>query len=626
MSIERSTFFSASIRNVLRQLARVLVVLLLTCPAYARNANYRLCFPDVTWFGGAAPVIDGNVSGDTGWRGAFRYIFDNKTNGTTLPNVIAQGIKDPNNIYLSFELHKSDDFNDSDVIVLTFDPTGDTKAMRRLNIYPVSTGQGVGNNLPPRQVDFWIDQATWNGSPASLPQWLNPLATQTNLRLSTAIAGSDRAYFLELKIPLTGADSFPLPAGDFGLYLNGIRIINGGTQAAEDSWPPPPDTALIGPIVTNTPTADTWGNGNLAGGPCNGVFITSQANDITANGGTTLLNFPDGDPTDPNDPNNPKDTNSFSVVVHNSTVSNQGVAPQIPPTFYIENYGLPSLWQQIPTGNNPAPADDIDPGSTKTFQTSPWLITDPTRLQNFHNNPHQCVMVQLDAHPPSHKAPTCNVTNPPPECSKALIVNNAAVQNMNFPSVAQGKMLRGFVAQIATKGYALPAGATHQIIDLQLRTQEVPIYNPERPVGERAAAAKGPPQSLIWAANGYRHSGEFITINNTKYEIANGIGAFGYGLSYDGKAPPKWRFQFFGERGTQLEQPTANTYRVHIPQGEVGYVNVAFEGDDNAPAGGPVESPPVPPNRIWWWIIALALIIAIVFLLIGWLLGRRAHA
>src|SRR6266481_6375695 len=77
----------------------------LMMPASARNANYRLCFPSVTWFGGGSPVVDGNISGDAGWRGGVRYIFDNMTNGTPLSNVIVQGIKDAGNLYLSFAVH-----------------------------------------------------------------------------------------------------------------------------------------------------------------------------------------------------------------------------------------------------------------------------------------------------------------------------------------------------------------------------------------------------------------------------------------------------------------------------------------------------------------------------------------
>lgn len=599
-------------------------LVLAPCPAAARNTNFRFCAPSITWFANASPTPDGDSTTDPGWRGALRYVFDNNTNGTPLPNVVFQTVRDATNLYLSFEVHKSEDFADSDMIVLTFDPTGTAADRRRLHIYPVTTGQGAAVNVPPRQIDYWLDSSTWSGAVTPLPSWLTPLATQANLRLTTAISGTDRAYFLELKIPVTGTDSFPLPAsGDFGLYLNVIRVIGG--KAVENAWPP--DTMIIGAVNTNTPAESTWGNGTIGAATCKGVGITSV--DITANGGGTILNIPG--------------PNSFSAKVHNETVNSAGnpvMAPQIVATFSIADFGITNVWRQIPVGHNPALPQDIAASSTATFQPDDWTITGAD-VTNYQAHPHQCVMVSLDARPPS-TAGACAVTTgtvPPLECRDALIVNNAAVQNMDFITVSPKKFSRGAMAEIQTKGWAHVAGRAEQVFDLHVRTQAVL----QRPVAVETFVA--PSSGQIWTVHGYRDTGEVVTIGDKQFPVAASAGAFGYGLRYDSaEVQPKWRYQLFGERGNRLENTALDAYRIRIPNDQVGYLNVAFEGDDEAGVGGPVEAgpptttpappttvpsttlpsppttlphpPPAPDGHSWFWVIVLLLIIIVLIVIL----------
>ncbi len=354
----------------------------------------------------------------------------------------------------------------------------------------------------------------------------------------------------------------------------GIRCdANNVATAAEDSWPPPPDTSLLFDIVTNTPDPNTWGNGNLAGGPCNGVYINNA--DITVNSGTTQLNFPPG-------------SNTFVANVHNNTVSGTGVAqtaPQVQATFFIANFGFPQQqqWTQIPTGNNPPPAQDIGANATQAFTTSPWTVS-AADLPTYQANPHQCVMVMLDALPASPQ--------------KALIVNNAAVQNMDFPTVQPHRIFRGFVAEIATAKFERPEGRDRQIIDLLVRTREVAVSK-ER--GMELAHAKVGRGGLLWTVDGYRHTSKSIVIGGKKFEVVTSIGAFGYGLRYASKTAPKWRYQLFGERGSKLVpgkySGRYNTYQMQIPHGRSGFVNVAIEGDAKTPTGGPVEKPSDQPPR-----------------------------
>src|SRR5690349_8751754 len=78
-------------------MASLLLVILASTTAMA-GAGDKLCFPTTVWFGAGAPTIDGNIDGDTGWRGAFKYKFDN---GTTAADVEVQGIRTSTDIYLS---------------------------------------------------------------------------------------------------------------------------------------------------------------------------------------------------------------------------------------------------------------------------------------------------------------------------------------------------------------------------------------------------------------------------------------------------------------------------------------------------------------------------------------------
>jgi len=575
-----------------------LLLMLGSSPALlAQNKNYNLCFPNTAWFGLGSPTIDGNIdqgagAADLGWRGGFRYVFDNRVNGTVLPNATVLGVQDATDIYLGFEFHTAVS-NSNDAIMIAYDPTGNVADQRLMTIYPF-VGGGTATNVPPSTApDYYVGGNNFpgaGGSTAPAPAWL-----AANLRISTSASTGDYLYSVEIKIPLTGTDAWAKPnnpnaggSGAFGLYLNVIRVIVSGGQgsADEDSWPPPPDTQLAtGALIP--PTNTTWGVGTVnTGATCNGVSVAS----ISANGGTTNLNLT----TD----------NNFSIVVQNSTVNAQTgaskavgtavLAPQIFPTLYLENYGIPNIADlsvKVPAAaGNPAAPHDIPASGTYNFAIGPWNIPaqdpgDLTGPTGFEAVPHRCAVVILDAKPPSTDA-SCGSATQTPWCYHANIVNNAAIVNMNFPTVSTGKMWRGPIAIIATKGY-VPINENEQIFDLQIRTQAVTPQE-YRPEALARAAVNLPPQSLIWTAHGYRHTGKTITIHGTTYQIATLAGSFGFGLKYEG-AQPAWRYQFFGENGDTLEQPdkNKNSYRMHIPQGKEGYVNATFEGDPQAGSGGP---------------------------------------
>ncbi|HEU0216906.1 MAG TPA: hypothetical protein VFQ90_09600, partial [Stellaceae bacterium] len=601
----------------------------------------------LTWFGGSSPPPIDGTSSAIGWRGSWAQDFGANTNGTPSPEIVMQGINDDSFLYLSFEVHKTvdpaagQDFDTADAIYVAYDPTPantvqnhqDITGRRLVVLFPVKPGDGTMNASqgPAQPPELYVGDATVPGSnywtfQTQLPSWLT--APYSNVQLkTTAGASGDYVYTINLKIPLdTSPGDFAKPAsGNFGIYMNVIRVWQGpSAQAVEAAWPPYPDTAHVGNAsYTNTPDPSTWAGGSFATGTCNGgngVNISSV--DITANNNGTQLN-PPGTP------------NTLSALAHNNTLNGSGhavIAPQVIATFSSAPFGMPPQFTQIQldqnaTQPNPTLPSDIPPGATKTFTTGNWTLPQGTP-------DHVCVMVKLSGKPPSTCSTadcanntdhlTCSGPNAPAACFNNVFVNSAAVANMHYGSIGNGLIFHGQIADIGTAGYKLVAGQDYQLIDLRPRLQPIFIREgrPERATAT-AQQSVGPTQSLLWSVHGYRHTGEFIEIHKKRYEIVDDIGSYGYGVTYTGQATPKWRYQIFGERGSELNRVNATTYQIRIANGRSGFVGTAIEGDDAAGTGGPTE-----PGKgdggthWWWWCLIIALIAALIFLIVGLLIGR----
>src|SRR5438105_4457350 len=170
-------------------------VTLAACPPPAPappNPNL-LCFPQVSGvpnFGGP-PTIDGRLSGLTpapefGWTGSMRYTFGN---GTQTPNAAVQGVRDANNLYLSFEVNfaSAPDVKDGILIVLRptkNDPTND----RRMFIAPFQNGVSPAPNTPAsvQSVSYWVDSTNdgWNDiNQAAHTPAVNPAFLFNNLQV-----------------------------------------------------------------------------------------------------------------------------------------------------------------------------------------------------------------------------------------------------------------------------------------------------------------------------------------------------------------------------------------------------------------------------------------------------------
>lgn len=418
-------------------------------PPTTHNTKYRICFQQATGvpYNNNAPNINGDVLGDLGWTHAFRYVAEN---GSTVAEAAMQGIKDGNNLLLSFEVSKDVTFDAEDVIVLAIDPNGTSGNYRRLHITPFAAGTaGSASNIqiPAAQIKYWN---AGNGTPGG---WGAPAAAPpASLKafVSRTAAGANSTWSVELT--LSTAD-FGIPASNyFGLYFSVFKVNGSNFNYTESRWPPA--ATLSGPLSTDleigTPDQSQWGNATLGNAVCNGVYFGSS--DISTNQSpphVISLNKP----------------NNFYVKVHNSTLDASGNAMDahnIQATFKIANFGLPSLpqWQVIPVsgnvGTNPtALLPTITGNSFASIPTGSWTLTPAESADYAPPNQHQCILVELD------------LTDP-----DTLFINRSTWNNMEFQTTSSPF---DETAVIGTEGYELPSGQdAHEFILREYR------YNTEQ--------------------------------------------------------------------------------------------------------------------------------------------------
>lgn len=359
-------------RTYLRS-ALVIATLVAVLPAVARNANNQLCFPLVQWFGGASPNINTPVNADSGWSGALRYVFGN---GTPTPDVVVQGIRDNNNLYISIEAHNMQSWDQSNVVTLAFDSGNGAANMQRVVIYPVQVGTTTERTSPGvvGPVEYSQDSSNWQNMNCDAPHhcvgspgWLVPsniLVTYTcDKDSNNNCATNGFNWTLAVKLPITAAlpnanetltNAITVPnAGLFGFYVNVLRVVDTNGTGVQSYWPndDPANQAMTGCDLSalcdpksGTPAPTNWGNGTIdTNQSCKGVSIGSQTQDISTN--HTVDGLPEIHLTQ---------QNIFSAKVYNTTVNGTGTAipaQKVYVTFRIANFGLPSNWGLVPTVN-----------------------------------------------------------------------------------------------------------------------------------------------------------------------------------------------------------------------------------------------------------------------------------
>lgn len=371
-------------------------------PPVAHNVNQRLCFVQYTGvpYNNAKPNVDGVVLGDLGWTNSFRYVFEN---GTSAADGAVQGIKDGDDVYLSFEVNKDVTFDAEDVIVIGIDPDNTAGNRRRLRIFPFAAGTaGSATNQPAASVVYQVgDPGAWGVNQA--------LPAGTDIKVAYASAGQDSKWAVEMKLPSAGF-GIP-PVNYFGLYFAVFKINGGDFSYTESRYPS--DATLTGSPFADldagaTPITDKWGNATKGGATCNGVFFSSSdiaTNQIPSN--VISLNH----------------ANVFTVTVHNTSKNTGGAdvpANGILATFKIANFGLGNQWSPIPAPNNPTPDPgvNIPANGSMPISTGQWLPANPADYDTPATR-HQCVLVELDS-----------------KSKDTFFVNRSTWNNMNFQTTA----------------------------------------------------------------------------------------------------------------------------------------------------------------------------------------------
>jgi hypothetical protein len=535
----------------------------------------RLCFPQYTGvpYTWVPPAVDGtfvstfngDVDKDTGWTNGFRYVL---SNGTPATDGSVQAVQDSSNhfIYLAFQIRNDSSFDTEDSVVIGFNPdnTGPGVAganMQRIIIHPVVGGAGAtdpNGHLAAGQIEYAKGYNPGTGG------WPAPTLDPPFITAVAQSAGAVPPLVWNLQVRIkSDVTGLNLPGGDFGMYINLVRVANAGTDT-QFTWPPA--TPLIVPIQgteillegDSLPLTNAWGTASLATS-CSGVRVSSIS---TNHAGVISLNQP----------------NQFSAVVTNTGTKN---ANNIKATFQIANFGLPAPEEWRRPGelhNNLIPNDPVGPlpvngmGGTNTFTTGSWTLgtnasIDPVNIpQNEHdfyainNHGHECIRVTLDSTDPD-----------------TVFGVQSSWSNFNFGNTSEFT----HEATIGTKGYKLREGQNQLQFDLTVNRQVIPGCT------DKCALANNPEQGrskLNYVVTGCRRTGQFLVINKKKFENCEDAGAFGFGLSHDG--PVK---DFTDELlGEGLEKGKDNSYHISIAKGKQAVLRTHV-------VSIPV-TPPKPPN------------------------------
>ncbi|CAM4183388.1 hypothetical protein [Corallococcus exiguus] len=472
----------------------------------------KLCFRDITGLPGtpATPSIDGEVNGDPGWNNAFRYVFENGTNG---PHAAVQGLRSATDLYLSFEVQNDPTVDNADVIVLTFN-SGAMDEFHRIHIFPFPPGLMHGPGQPVRELAYNMgmsdDGATVTWGEKTHPGWI-----EARRASSDAGAGSLKSWNVEMRIPINRFDgnSIGLPQGvDFSFFFAILRVDTTRTPTKlKDTvspfrWPPTAPIPAFWDLDLSTPSANTWGLANLGGGGCGGVFF--GWNDIET----------DRNPTSKISLDKP---NKFSVTPHNNSAD---PAQQVSATFKIANFGISAAgfapWALI----GATPARDIPANTANTkLETGPWVLSDKQKEEYDKSDAtrHQCIYVELDAKPGAGK-----VVN---------FVNRSASRNMDF---GLGSVYKR-TATIDTRGFS-------QLVDAKPLPGCKPVYRMELVTSPsvREQLVRTPEglqhrEEMNLLYHGYIQTDRIIRINQTDYQESLPVASYGYAVVHTRPATPE---------------------------------------------------------------------------------------
>jgi len=397
-----------SIRNPLTPLAVLLAFafLVVGCGGsgsiVSKSNSSKVCFRD----DGPQITLDGDVTDDFGWYRSFRHIF---RDAVGMEKGAFQVRKQGENVYLSIEVNDDIIPDDSDVVMLAFEPSGTVGEARLLIIKPFrSTASGgplPGASVPNGRIEYWEGSqkvtrsgktwVDWNDISNNMPSGISVHRSATKKGM-----GKNWRWEVEAKLP---ASAVNLPSSkNFGLYLNAIvtapksATSNGQDQnTSQLAWPPnrPLDptrtiaqnpTAIAFTPQDGVPALGDWGVGTLSpgktGSTCNGVYTTGD-DDLYVGSG-------------PNEGVTRGQPETFKVVLHNNSIDANGnfvEAKNIKGTFYAAKSAMGDSYTQVATEKNPVNVPKQSGGSvgTKILESGQATFGSKGR--------YPCIRVELDS-------------------------------------------------------------------------------------------------------------------------------------------------------------------------------------------------------------------------------------
>lgn len=414
MTFDRKKIPRTLIRNALASLTALLAFafLVIGCNGsgggsgsiVSKSNSSKVCFRDV----GPQITLNGDVTGDPGWYRSFRHIF---RDAVGMEKGAFQVRKQGENVYLSIEVNDDIIPDDSDVVMLAFEPSGRVGEARLLIIKPFkSTASGgplPGASVPNGRIEYWegskkVTQSgktwvDWNDISNNMPSGISVHRSGTNKGM-----GKNWRWEVEVKLP---ASAVNLPSTkNFGLYLNAIVTApESATSSGDDentsqlAWPPnrPLDptrtiaqnpTAIAFTPKDGVPALEDWGVGTLSpgetGSTCNGVFTTGD-DDLYVGSG-------------PNEGVTPGQPETFKVVLHNNSIDANGnfvEAKNIKGTFYARSRGTGPSYTEVATERNPV---DVPPKRSGGSEGTEILKSGQSTFQRL-TGPRPCIRVELDS-------------------------------------------------------------------------------------------------------------------------------------------------------------------------------------------------------------------------------------
>ncbi|MEO8373695.1 MAG: hypothetical protein ABI471_00615 [Sphingomonas bacterium] len=370
------------------------LVMLEGCPSTSLyNSREMIGFPITA---GQMSVPDG-LAHDAGWNNSFRMFLED---GSLQSASFMRGVANQDHVYLYVEAEDAV-FDNTDAVIVAFNPTNANDKFMRLHIYPCrlngggtcpGTGDVSTSNLP-AEVEF--ETGTLN---AGTVTWSAPSQAPAGVlvRSATAPDGNHNRWSVEIQLDRA---TYPfLTTGTFGMFVDAIATNPGmlgvPAYAVQYSWPLGSfvgDNDSAPPAQTSIDTAalplPRWGNATLDPTAFqSGMQITGFE---TTGADPSAISL-----TQPNE---------FIATVANSPMGGGGDVGGVTTDFQINNMGLHPSWTWTPIPPTPIPntPQTIHPQEYFPFSSGEWKLATSGDWQGsgksehdfFADNLHQCIMV-----------------------------------------------------------------------------------------------------------------------------------------------------------------------------------------------------------------------------------------